>query len=215
MLTLRKGALATSELVIKRSRFLTFVSRTDSAEEARQMIANIRDSYPDARHHCTAYVLKPEGLNPILHSNDDGEPPGTAGLPMLEVLKHAGVENVTAVVVRYFGGTLLGKGGLVRAYSSGVQEALENARLVTLADHHRYRLSVPLALAGKTESELRGAGWNVVDTKWGENLQIEVSADPRDVAALLDQVAAVTQSPVDYELLGTIRTQVDRPSLSP
>ncbi|WP_353066308.1 IMPACT family protein [Arcanobacterium hippocoleae] len=109
---------------IKRSEFITVIRRTDSQELARIFINEIRDEFPDARHHCSAYIISMPGAQPLQHSSDDGEPSGTAGRPMLDTLNGFNLSNLTAVVVRYFGGTLLGTGGLVRAYSSSVRECL-------------------------------------------------------------------------------------------
>lgn len=122
---------------IKRSRFITTIGYTPSVEEARAFIASVRQEFPDADHHCWAYVVGPPGATAQIGLSDDGEPHGSAGRPMLTVLLHSGVGDICAVVTRYFGGVLLGVGGLVRAYSGGVQRALS-----TLPIHER----VPTAL---------------------------------------------------------------------
>lgn len=110
---------------IKRSRFVTTLARTSSVAEAQAFIRVIRDEFPDATHHCWAYVIGPPGTTAQIGMSDDGEPHGTAGRPMLNALLHADVGDVTAVVTRYYGGTNLGTGGLVRAYGGGVIRALE------------------------------------------------------------------------------------------
>jgi len=109
---------------IKRSRFITTLAPAPTLEAARTFIANVRAEFPDASHNCWAYVVGPPGSTSQIGMSDDGEPHGSAGRPMLTVLLHAGVGDIAAVVTRYFGGTLLGVGGLVRAYSGGVQLAL-------------------------------------------------------------------------------------------
>ncbi|MCZ6632932.1 MAG: YigZ family protein [bacterium] len=114
---------------IKRSRFITTVGYTPSEEEARAFIETIRAEFADASHHCWAFLVGCPGDTGRVGMSDDGEPHRTAGRPMLTVLTHCGVGDITAVVVRYFGGTKLGKGGLVRAYSGGVQKALSELRL--------------------------------------------------------------------------------------
>uniref|UniRef100_UPI0039EEFE92 IMPACT family protein n=1 Tax=Sinomonas sp. G460-2 TaxID=3393464 RepID=UPI0039EEFE92 len=113
------------ELEIKRSRFITVLRRAETEDEARALVAELRREFHDARHHCSAFVLGPDRT--AQRSNDDGEPSGTAGIPMLEALLKgatldgaADLSDVAAVVVRYFGGILLGAGGLVRAYSESV-----------------------------------------------------------------------------------------------
>lgn len=114
---------------IRRSRFITTVAHTPTVEDARAFITEMRTEFADASHNCWAYVVGPPGSTARIGMSDDGEPHGTAGKPMLTVLLHAGVGDVAAVVTRYFGGTLLGKGGLVRAYSGGVQLALASLPL--------------------------------------------------------------------------------------
>lgn len=109
---------------IKRSRFITTVAYTPTVEDARALIAAVSAEFADANHNCWAYVVGPPGSTGQVGLSDDGEPHGTAGRPMLTVLLHSGVGDICAVVTRYFGGTLLGTGGLVKAYSGGMQLAL-------------------------------------------------------------------------------------------
>ena len=125
--TLAAGTLLTHEIEIKRSRFITTLARTDSPEEARELIDAVKSEHPQARHNCSAYLIDPPDAAPLQHSSDDGEPSGTAGTPMLEALRASDTWNTTAVVTRYFGGILLGGGGLVRAYSTSVSEAVARA----------------------------------------------------------------------------------------
>ena len=170
LLTLTRGEQPETDLEIKRSHFLARACRTDSMDEAREFIARVRSSYPDARHHCSATTItdlsQPDALSashqPTERSNDDGEPSGTAGQPMLDVLRGTGLTNTTVVVTRYFGGTLLGTGGLVRAYSEATAQALEQASRVLLTRLHLWDLRVPVAQAGRIEAELRSRGSNRV-----------------------------------------------------
>ncbi|MGZ3461536.1 MAG: YigZ family protein [Archangium sp.] len=113
------------EQEIQRSRFITTVAPAPTVEEAKAFVARVREEFPEANHNCWAYVVGPPGSTGLAGMSDDGEPHGTAGRPMLTALLHGGVGDVAAVVTRYFGGTLLGKGGLVRAYTGSVQQALE------------------------------------------------------------------------------------------
>lgn len=114
------------EQEIQRSRFITTIGHTPTVEEARAFIARVGEEFADATHNCWAYVVGPPGSTAQVGMSDAGEPHGTAGRPMLTVLLHSGVGDITAVVTRYFGGTKLGTGGLVRAYSGSVQQALES-----------------------------------------------------------------------------------------
>ena len=117
-----------TELEIKKSRFICDLEKVSSDEEAKAFIKKIKQKYSDARHNCYAYIADSDGA--YMKYSDDGEPSGTAGLPMLEVLKGKGLYCVTAVVTRYFGGILLGTGGLARAYSDSVVNALEKSKIV-------------------------------------------------------------------------------------
>lgn len=119
-----------TEEVIDRSRFITTVAHASTLEEARQFIAKVSAEFSDASHNCWAYVVGPPGSTAQIGMSDDGEPHGTAGRPMLTVLLHSHVGDICAVVTRYFGGTLLGKGGLVKAYSGGVQLALQSLPVI-------------------------------------------------------------------------------------
>lgn len=136
------------EIVIRKSRFLTRIEPVASVEQAEAVIAGIRKRAWDANHNCTAMVTGL--LGDQARSSDDGEPSGTAGIPMLEVLRRRDLTDVVAVVTRYFGGVKLGAGGLVRAYSSAVSEALDLASLVRRAVLRQVTLEVPHAEAGAT-----------------------------------------------------------------
>lgn len=114
------------EQVIDRSRFLCTVARAPSVEEAQAFIRTVRAEFPDATHHCWAYLIGAPGCTDRIGMSDDGEPHGTAGRPMLTVLLHSGLGDLAAVVTRYYGGTKLGTGGLVKAYGGAVQEALRD-----------------------------------------------------------------------------------------
>ncbi|NMC24511.1 MAG: IMPACT family protein, partial [Serratia sp.] len=110
---------------IKKSRFITFLARTEGVEAAKAFIQDIRHQHPAARHHCWAFVAGAPDDSQQLGFSDDGEPAGTAGKPILSQLMGSGVGEITAVVVRYYGGIMLGTGGLVKAYGGGVQQALK------------------------------------------------------------------------------------------
>ena len=117
------------EEIIKRSRFITTIAHASSADEANAFVASIKKEFPDASHNCWAYVAGPAADSARVGMSDDGEPHGTAGKPMLNVLLHSDIGEIVAVVTRYFGGTKLGPGGLVKAYSGSVKNALEGLSL--------------------------------------------------------------------------------------
>jgi uncharacterized YigZ family protein len=139
------GATRGVEELIKRSRFVTTIARVASVTEAQTFIQSVRQAGADATHHCWAYVIGPPGSTAQVGMSDDGEPHGTAGRPMLNVLLHSGVGDVGAVVTRYFGGTKLGTGGLVRAYSGGVQHALDNMPRAERIEYVRFTVHVEYA----------------------------------------------------------------------
>ena len=190
-------------LEIKRSHFLGLAARTTSEAQAREFIASRRALYPDARHHCSAFIIANPGATPTERSNDDGEPSGTAGKPMLEVLRGSQIFDVTVVVTRYFGGTLLGTGGLVRAYSQATAQALEQLSLCKRSQQYLWQLRAPVAEAGRIEAELRAGGANIVQTRWESQATIELAsavANPTELAAL---VANVTRGQGQLEAAGT------------
>lgn len=131
----------TSEFVEKKSRFIGEVWRISTEEEARQKVAAVKKKYHDARHSCWCYLLR----DGTVRYSDDGEPQGTAGQPMLEVFSREGITDCVCVVTRYFGGILLGTGGLVRAYTAAASGALQNAELVSMRLVVDCRLRVPYA----------------------------------------------------------------------
>ncbi|GAB2656076.1 YigZ family protein [Saccharopolyspora gloriosae] len=169
------------ELEIKRSRFLCALSRAESEEQAREFIAQRRKLHHDARHHCSAYVLGADGRTQ--RSSDDGEPGGTAGVPMLEVLRHNEITHVVAVVSRYFGGTLLGAGGLVRAYGGAVSAALEHVALAELRPMRLMSTAVDYLVAGKLENDLRSQGFLVSDVDYSEHVRFVVQVPEPELDA--------------------------------
>lgn len=191
------------DLEIKRSHFLGLAARTTSEAQAREFIASRRALYPDARHHCSAFIIANPGATPTERSNDDGEPSGTAGKPMLEVLRGSQIFDVTVVVTRYFGGTLLGTGGLVRAYSQATAQALEQLSLCRRSQQYLWQLRAPVGEAGRIEAELRAGGANIVQTRWESQATIELASavgNPTELAAL---VANVTRGQGQLEAAGT------------
>lgn len=199
------------ELEIKRSRFITVLQRVETEDEARALVAGLRREFHDARHHCSAFVLGPD--RGVQRSSDDGEPSGTAGIPMLDALTKretapgvTDLSDIAAVVVRYFGGILLGAGGLVRAYSDSVSQAVAGARLVGRRRMRLFAVPASHAEAGRLENELRSAGLTVLGTGYeARGALINVAlADQQDVvAAFRAQLAALTSGGAEPEPRGT------------
>lgn len=176
-----------AEIEISRSRFLARLERAESEEAAREAIARVRAEHPRARHHCSAFVLGPDGR--VQRSNDDGEPGGTAGAPMLDALLGAGLSDTVAVVTRYFGGVLLGAGGLTRAYRAAVAEAVRRARRVRRGLRRSVLILAPYDAAAQIEAEARRRGWGVGEAEYGEAVA-RVYAVAEDQLAPLAALAA-------------------------
>jgi uncharacterized YigZ family protein len=198
--TLAAGPDFRHELEIRRSRFITVLRRSPDEDAARALVAELRREFHDARHHCSAFVIGPDRM--IQRSSDDGEPSGTAGIPMLEALikretvpGSADLSDVSVVVVRYFGGILLGAGGLVRAYSESVSTALD---LVPLVHRRRLRLcavDVPHVDAGRLENELRGSGYVMAATAYEARhaiLRVALPDYSTEISEAQAKVAALT-----------------------
>ena len=178
---------ASAELEVKRSRFLADVRRVADEAAARAVVEELRRTHWDARHHCSAFVLGPDRA--LERSSDDGEPAGTAGAPMLEVLRGAGLSDTVAVVTRWFGGTLLGAGGLVRAYGDAVRLALDEAGTRRRELVHEFTVELPHTDAGRVESELRTRGVTVLDTSYAEHVSLRLGlTDPRPLDGWLAEL---------------------------
>lgn len=149
---------ATAEIEEKKSRFIAQLSHVETEEEALAFLEEIRAEHRMARHNVYAYILRGEGASERIRYSDDGEPQKTAGLPTLQALQHAGLTDVAVVVTRYFGGTLLGTGGLVRAYTAAAGGALQNAELVSMRLVVDCRLRVPYAQFEQAQRIIAAAG---------------------------------------------------------
>lgn len=181
------AAPVNAELEISRSRFLTRLERVDTEAGAREVIAQARAAHPKAGHHCSAFVLGPDGR--IRRSNDDGEPSGTAGAPMLDALTSAELSDVVAVVTRYFGGVLLGAGGLTRAYRAAVAEAVAAARPLTRAPRLHVVVRSAYDVAAQLEAEARRRGWGIGEADYSDVVAHTYSV-AEDQFALLQTLAA-------------------------
>jgi uncharacterized YigZ family protein len=214
-LTLRGtlGSQVASETEVKRSRFLCRLVRVGTEDAARAAVAAARAEHWDARHHCSAFVVGPSGSpDQVRRSNDDGEPSGTAGKPMLEALSGRGLIDCVAVVTRYFGGTLLGAGGLVRAYSEAVLTTIdlaESRRMLVMRERRElFTLSLSHADAGRIDAELRLRGVLVLGTDYGANAVLNLAGD--DAERLGAIVAQVTSGATALEPAGHEWVDVER-----
>lgn len=189
---------AAAELEISRSRFLTRIERVETEAAARAVIAAARDEHPKARHHCSAFVLGPGQRTQ--RSNDDGEPGGTAGAPMLDALTSAGLSDVVAVVTRYFGGVLLGAGGLTRAYRAAVADAVLNAERVTRAQRQQVLVRTSYDVAAQLEAEARRRNWIVGEAAYSDVVEREFAVAAGDVEPLVALAAELSAGAAEARL---------------
>ena len=159
-------------IIEKKSRFIATVEPVETVEEAEAFIERMKKKYWDARHNCHAFTVGTD--MPLSRCSDDGEPSGTAGKPMLEVLLGREIHNVAVVVTRYFGGTLLGTGGLVRAYTQAVQEGLNNCRIVEKCVGCLYELDMDYTELGKVQYQLAEQGIYINNTVYEDRVKMEV-----------------------------------------
>lgn len=188
----------------KKSVFIANIARADSEEEATAFIETMKKKFWDARHNCSAFVIGERGE--LTRCSDDGEPSGTAGRPMLEVLLRENIKNIVVVVTRYFGGTLLGTGGLVRAYTQAVKEGLNDCKIGVL------RMGVPLALTtdyngiGKILYLLSAMGLTPKDSDYGEKVTLQVLVPVEEKDRLVRDITEATagkteilqENPISY-----------------
>jgi uncharacterized YigZ family protein len=182
-----------SELIVKKSRFIGCVQAVPDRAAALAVVAQLRREHPGATHVCWALLAGGQSA-----ANDDGEPGGTAGRPMLEVLRRQDLEGVLATVVRYFGGVKLGAGGLVRAYTDAVAQALLTATKVPLRKTLTLRCAVPYAMEGLVRRELQRAGAVLGDVKHDRAVQFEFSAAEPECAVLVARLNDAGQGALEW-----------------
>ena len=159
-----------ASFVEKRSEFLGHVRMVEAEEEAKAFVSEMKKKYYDARHNCWCYIIK----DGAVRYSDDGEPQGTAGIPMLEVFKREGIENVVCVVTRYFGGVLLGAGGLLRAYTKSAKDALDAAGVAVVRRWVKMDLPCAYSIAERLKLECTNIGGIVTDTEYGAAVTLKL-----------------------------------------
>ncbi|MDD7642095.1 MAG: YigZ family protein [bacterium] len=195
------------EIEEKKSRFIASIEPVTSEEEAVAFFNKKKKEYWDARHNCTAFTIGEKHEN--TRCNDDGEPSGTAGRPMLDVLLREDIHNVAVVVTRYFGGTLLGTGGLVRAYQKSVQEGLKNSVIIERHKGCKLTISTDYTGLGKIQYILASANITTLDTEYTEGVCIHTMVPSEQLAALQNDITQGTSGqakmepgdPVEYAIL--------------
>ena len=186
-----------AELVEKKSRFIANVRPVESEAEAVAFIDEMKKKYWDARHNCSAFVIGTKAE--LTRCSDDGEPSGTAGRPMLEVLLGEGVRNVAVVVTRYFGGVLLGTGGLVRAYSSAVKEGIASSKIGTMRYGVRLKICTDYNGIGKIQYILRQNGLEAEDTVYTDQVELTVLLAAECVPGLKKEITEATAAKAGIE----------------
>ena len=189
---------AESEFVEKRSRFITHLWPVETEEEAQTHIREMKSKYYDARHNCWCYLL---GQN-VQRYSDDGEPQGTAGQPMLKVFERENVTNVCCVVTRYFGGILLGAGGLTRAYSKGAKDALTVAGAATMGLWSCVMIPCSYAAFERVKLEIAAHGGVIDETEYGADITLCVSIMASEVDALQTRLTELSAGTIKLQVLG-------------
>lgn len=186
---------ASDEFIINKSRFIGYGAPAASEEEALGFLADVRSAHKDASHHCYAYII---GANMgVMRYSDDGEPGGTAGMPIIEVIKARQVTNACVVVVRYFGGVLLGAGGLTRAYSQGAATAINAAGVGEVSPTRRYLMEVPYPMLGRVEYLLKSLPVIVEDKQFSDAIVMTLIVRARDDEAFLSAVTSGTDGRIE------------------
>ncbi|GAA0449943.1 YigZ family protein [Alkalibacillus silvisoli] len=186
------------EITIQKSRFIGYVKRTETEEEAQAFIQKIKKEHHNAAHNCQAYMIGEQNL--IQKAHDDGEPSGTAGVPMLEVLKQMNLKDTTVVVTRYFGGIKLGAGGLIRAYSNSTSEAIRNIGVVKRSLMQEVIVTADYGLLGKLENELRNHDQLIETIDYAEQVNFHVFVLTSEVDTFKNWMIDFTSDQVKLQL---------------
>jgi uncharacterized YigZ family protein len=183
------------EIIIQKSRFIAHVKRTESEREAQEFIQTLKKKYGDASHNCSAYLIGEH--DQIQKANDDGEPSGTAGVPILEVLKKRKLKDTTVVVTRYFGGIKLGAGGLIRAYGKAASVGLDAVGIIERRLMRVCHVKIDYSWLGKIENELRSSVYILKNIQYQENVEIEVFVEEEKQQAFTEWMIELTNGQAD------------------
>lgn len=193
-ITLRESA--SDEVTIQKSRFIGYACPCAEEEEAQRFIQSLREKHRDARHHCYAYVI---GENAgIMRYSDDGEPGGTAGMPMMDVLKKEKIVDCCVVVVRYFGGILLGTGGLVRAYTQGCKLAIAAAGLVRMELSETVRCRVSYSVWNQLQYAVSKMPVLVDGITYQDAVEFSLCTKKRDIAAAMESLGNISEGKIEF-----------------
>ncbi len=188
---------STAEIIEKKSRFIAELYPVGNEEEALEILEKVKKRYWDARHHCWAFVIGNE--QPLERCSDDGEPSGTAGKPILEVIRGTQLCNVLMVVTRYFGGTLLGTGGLVRAYTSSSKEAIEAADIVVKISGYKLKIKTDYTGLGKIQYLLAQKGIDIQESEYTESVGLTILVAKQEESSLIKEITEATNAQAEVE----------------
>ncbi len=191
-----------NEIIVVNSRFIGSIAPVFSVEEARQFIAKVRAEHPAASHHVPAFIIG-HGSSIIEHSSDDGEPAGTAGRPALAVLKGSGLGDVVVVVTRYFGGTKLGTGGLVRAYTEAVKAVLEDLPLAEKISTHTVRMELPYSLYERIRLLILEYSGHILDEDFAAKVTLKAQFPAESLDTFQAALREISQGPLRAEIIGS------------
>lgn len=184
------GSVGKGEYTEKKSRFLGEIHPVKDEQEAAEIVAQARKKYYDARHHCYAWILGDDGARK--KAADDGEPSGTAGIPMLKVLEGAGIRNAVVVVTRYFGGTLLGTGGLVRSYTNAAQAALADAQIVRMCRCRVIGITTDYSLLDRVLYFLGQEKITPYDQTYTDKVSLTITVEAGDAGAVTEKLISLS-----------------------
>lgn len=190
----------TNEIEIKKSRFICHLFRVTTEDEARKHIESVRKEHWNANHNCTAWIIGEQQANQ--RSSDDGEPSGTAGMPMLEVLRRRELTDTLAIVTRYFGGVMLGAGGLIRAYGGSVSEALDTIGVVERVPLSVVQMVADYETAGRVENAIRAKDLDLVDVAYDTDVTFELVMAPADVDSFQTWLQELTNGEIAATITG-------------
>jgi uncharacterized YigZ family protein len=190
------------EIIIQKSRFIAHLKRTETEEAAISFIDKIKKKHWNATHNCSAYLIGENDL--VQKANDDGEPSGTAGVPMLEVLKKRQLKDTTVVVTRYFGGIKLGAGGLIRAYGSAVSEGLNNVGIVNRTLYSTIKTVVDYTWLGKIENEIRQSSYQLKKIDYLDRVSLHTYVKQTEHEAFISWITELTNDQANIEIGETI-----------
>lgn len=192
------GDSASAEILIQKSRFIGHAARAETEQQAIEFINSIKLLHRSATHNCSAYLIGEH--DSIQKANDDGEPSGTAGFPMLEVLKKQGLKDTVIVVTRYYGGIKLGSGGLIRAYGKAASAALAAAGIVERKLHHLMKTSIDYTWLGKLENEVRQSPYPLDHLEYTEGVDLYIHVPVAKKEEFIEWINEMTNGQADISI---------------